>query len=166
MDCIFCKIIAKKEKAYVVYEDKYTIAILDKNPFTEGHTVIMPKKHYSTIFDVSEEDLEKVIVLAQKLIKFYKKEFRCEGANVLHASGDFAGQSVPHFHIHLVPRYKTDNYRNLWYRERNLCINNFLVYGRITTSKYYKKALGNKVNKGDQATANKASNKKQRNQSA
>jgi len=80
MDCIFCKIIAKKEKAYVVYEDKYTIAILDKNPFTEGHTVIMPKKHYSTIFDVSEEDLERVIVLAQKLIKFYKKEFHCEGS--------------------------------------------------------------------------------------
>lgn len=136
-DCIFCKIIAGKQEAYRVYEDDKVLAILDKNSFTEGHTVIMPKKHYENLFDVDEEDLVQVIKVAKKLALFYQKELKCEGVNILHASSAIAGQSVMHFHIHLVPRYKTDNLGNLWYRPRDKCINNFLVRGRLLTSKYY-----------------------------
>ncbi|MGC8547580.1 MAG: HIT family protein [Candidatus Micrarchaeia archaeon] len=136
--CIFCKIIAGKQKADTIYEDDRVLAILDKNSFTEGHTVIMTKKHYENIFDVDPEDLKQVILVAKKLSLFYKKELHCDGVNILHASSKIAGQSVMHFHIHLVPRYKTDNLGNLWYRNRNQCINNFLVRGRILTSKYYK----------------------------
>ncbi|MEM0147069.1 MAG: HIT domain-containing protein [Candidatus Micrarchaeaceae archaeon] len=137
-NCVFCRIIEKKEKAYIVYEDKNVLAVLDKNPFTEGHTVIMTKKHYESLFDVDKKDLLHVILLAKKLALLYKKEFKCDGANIIHASGAIAGQSVNHFHVHLVPRYKADNLGNLWYRARNKCINNYLVYGRLVTSKYYK----------------------------
>ncbi|MGC8676580.1 MAG: HIT family protein, partial [Candidatus Micrarchaeia archaeon] len=136
--CVFCEIVSGKRKADVVYEDSRVLAILDKNSFSEGHTVILTKKHYENLMDIDPADLKQVILVAKKLALFYKKELRCDGFNILHASSAIAGQSVMHFHMHLVPRYKSDNLGNLWYRPRDKCINNFLVRGRLLTSKYYK----------------------------
>ena len=142
--CVFCDIVAGKEKAYVVYEDEDVLAFLHKNAYSEGHTVIIPKRHYETIYDLPAELFCKIVDVAQKLATFYKKELKCESVNILHASGKLAGQSVMHFHLHLVPRYKNDQLGSLWYAPKDRCINNLLIYGRLTTSKYYK-SLGSKT---------------------
>ncbi len=136
--CVFCDIVKGKTQADKIYEDSTVLAILHKNSYTEGHTIIMTKKHYRSIFDIEENDLEHLMEVAKKLAEFYRKELRCEGVDIMHASGKAAGQNVQHFHIHLVPRYKTDGLGELWHKQGDFCVNNFLIRGRLLTSKYFK----------------------------
>jgi len=93
------------------------MAFLDTNPASTGHTLIIPKKHYENIYDVPERELERVIVVAKKLARAYREVLSAEDANILHASGEVAQQSVFHFHIYLVPRYSNDGL-NLWYEPK------------------------------------------------
>ncbi|MEM3781846.1 MAG: HIT family protein [Candidatus Micrarchaeaceae archaeon] len=136
-DCIFCRIIRKEEQAYIIYEDRSVIAILDKAPFTEGHTLIITKTHSTNLLDADNRELSRAILIAKKLALFYSKELKCDGVNLLHATGAVAGQSVNHFHMHVVPRYKSDGIGNPWYRTRKKSTRNSAVYARLVASKYY-----------------------------
>jgi len=106
--CLFCQIAANKIKSFKIYEDDKVICILDANPISKGHSLIIPKKHFKNIFDIDDVALKQIIIAAKKVSKILKTKLRADGVNILHASGKAAQQSVFHFHLHLVPRYKND----------------------------------------------------------
>ncbi len=112
-ECVFCGIAAKRISSKIVYEDASTVAMLDIYPVKEGHTLILPKKHYENIYDMPDDELKNVIAVAKKLSLAYKKAFNADGINLLHATGQAAGQSVLHYHMHLIPRHNGDGLR-MW----------------------------------------------------
>ena len=112
-NCIFCKIIKKQELARIVYEDKDVICFLPNKIEVFGHTLIVPKKHYTDLYDIPEELLCKINIIAKKLTLAYKKKINATGVNLMHASGKDGQQSVFHFHSHLLPRFKNDGL-NTW----------------------------------------------------
>ncbi|PHV70038.1 HIT family protein [Sporanaerobium hydrogeniformans] len=107
-NCIFCKIIKGEIPSFTIYEDIYFKAILDRAPANLGHTLILPKKHAQDIFDLPEEEAQKLYPLVKKLAIQIKEAVGAEGINIVQNNGEAAGQSVGHFHIHIVPRYKED----------------------------------------------------------
>ena len=107
-NCIFCDIAEKRVNANIFYEDEDTISFLDLSPISKGHCLIVPKKHFENIFDIDEKALQKIILTAKRLALRLQDRLGAKGVNILHASGKAAQQSVPHFHIHLVPRYEND----------------------------------------------------------
>lgn len=108
MDCIFCKIISGEMSSFVLYEDDTFKVVLDRFPTTEGHTLIIPKAHAKDMFDLPEETAKKLYPLAQKIGKKLMKATGATGLNIVQNNGEVAGQSVHHFHMHLVPRKEND----------------------------------------------------------
>jgi len=108
INCIFCKIINKKEPAKIIYEDKDVICFLPNKVEVYGHTLIASKKHYVDLYDIPEDILSKLVRVAKKLTLSYQKKINATGANLMHASGIDGEQSVFHFHFHLLPRFKND----------------------------------------------------------
>ena len=106
--CIFCKIANGEIPAKTIYEDDEFRAILDLGPATKGHALILPKNHYANLFELPEEDAKKVIVIAKNLAAKMKKNLKCDGFNLMQNNGESAGQTVFHFHMHLIPRYVND----------------------------------------------------------
>lgn len=113
-DCIFCKIAAGDIPSVNVYEDDDYKVILDISPAAKGHIIIIPKNHGENIFELSEEEASKVFVLASKIGKALVDELKCDGLNILQNNGEAAGQTVFHFHMHLIPRFKNDNVTITW----------------------------------------------------
>lgn len=107
--CVFCEIIRGNIPSFKVYEDDHVLAILDISQATYGHTLVMPKAHYANIFDIPQSELEKVIDVAKKVALSVKERLSCDGVNILNNCGEAAGQSVNHFHIHVIPRYDNDD---------------------------------------------------------
>ena len=107
MECIFCKIIKKEIPSTKVYEDENTFAFLDINPVSEGHTLVIPKKHFESIFDIEKEELKQLIKAAQHVAQMRKKQ-GADGVNIIQNNGKTAGQLVDHIHFHVVPRKKGD----------------------------------------------------------
>ncbi len=107
-ECLFCKIIRGEIPSKKVYEDNNTLAILDINPASEGHVLVMPKKHSETIFEANEEDLKATIATTKKVANKIKSELSPEGLNVIQNNGEVAGQVIAHIHFHVLPRYKDD----------------------------------------------------------
>lgn len=103
--CIFCDIIEKKIPSSVVYEDDDVLAILDVSQVTFGHTLVMPKKHVSNIVEADEETVVKCSRVISKLSKQIVHNTGAAGCNVLNNCGEIAGQTVPHLHFHIIPRY-------------------------------------------------------------
>lgn len=108
-DCLFCKIISGDIPSFTVYEDDLFKVILDRFPAAPGHALILPKKHYKDIFELGEEEARELYPLAQKIAKVIKEAVGAEGINIVQNNGDAAGQSVHHFHLHIVPRKVNDN---------------------------------------------------------
>jgi len=106
--CTFCQIVNNKMDSFKIYEDKNTVCLLDRNPISKGHSLIIPKKHFRNIFDIDKEDLKQTIIVVKKISNQLKEKLNAKGVNILHASGKVAQQSIFHFHIHLIPRYKND----------------------------------------------------------
>ncbi len=102
---IFEKIINQEIPAYVVYEDEHVIAILDHAQQTKGHTLVMPKKHYVNVLDTPTEVYLEVMKVAQELAIQIKDKLQASGINLLTNANEVAGQSVMHFHVHILPRY-------------------------------------------------------------
>ena len=113
-DCIFCKIIAGEIPSTAVYEDEDFKAILDVGPAARGHVIIIPKKHAANIYELEDEDAAKVFPIAKKIATALKKTYDCDGVNVLQNNGKAAGQTVFHFHMHLIPRYREDGQKVGW----------------------------------------------------
>jgi len=105
MSTIFEKIIAREIPAHIVYEDDLVISFLDISQATEGHTLVVPKKAYENIFEVPDDVLAHTIVITKKIADACKKAFLLKGLNILSNNGEVAGQSVFHFHFHVIPRF-------------------------------------------------------------
>ena len=105
-DCIFCKIAAGEIPSRKIYEDSDLIAIMDLNPTSEGHSLIIPKEHCTNIYDIDEDIAAKVMKTAKKLATKMTVALNCDGFNLLQNNGETAGQTMFHFHMHLIPRYK------------------------------------------------------------
>ncbi len=107
-DCIFCKIAEGEIPSNTVYEDDSFRVILDLNPANEGHCLVIPKKHAEDIFELDSQTAAAAFKTAKKIAEAVKKAFGCDGINILQNNGEAAGQSVGHFHIHVIPRYHGD----------------------------------------------------------
>ncbi|MBO4286056.1 MAG: HIT family protein [Bacilli bacterium] len=103
---IFCRIIDGEIPAHVVYEDNDVIAILDISQVTKGHTLVIPKKHYDTFLATPNETMHKVMDVAQKIGQVMIDRLHAKGVNILTNCYEAAGQTVPHFHVHVIPRYE------------------------------------------------------------
>lgn len=104
-NCIFCKIIDGKIPSATIYEDEDFKVILDISPAAKGHALILPKEHYANIYELPEELAAKLMVLAKKLAGHMTEQLKCDGFNLVQNNGEVAGQTVFHFHLHLIPRY-------------------------------------------------------------
>ena len=113
-NCIFCKIAAGEIPSETVYEDEQFRAILDLGPASAGHTLILPKAHFKDVTEISDEYAANVLKVAAKLGKAMKKGLGCEGFNLVQNNGEAAGQTVFHFHMHIIPRYKNDTVNVTW----------------------------------------------------
>ena len=105
-DCIFCKIVAGEIPSNTIYEDEEFRVILDLAPATKGHALILPKEHYADLYEIDEEVAGKAMKLAKKLVRHMTDVLGCDGFNVLQNNHEVAGQTVFHFHMHLIPRYR------------------------------------------------------------
>lgn len=106
--CIFCKIIAGEIPSHTLYEDEKYKVILDVGPATKGHALILPKNHYANLYELPEEDAAEVFRLAKRMMIHMTDKLKCDGFNIVQNNGETAGQTVYHFHMHLIPRYKND----------------------------------------------------------
>ena len=104
--CIFCKIVRKQIPASIIYENETVMAFLDIRPLNEGHTLVIPKKHYVDIFDTPEDQLSKVHTAAKLVSIAVKKATNAEGISIIQQNGKAAGQEIFHFHVHVVPRFE------------------------------------------------------------
>lgn len=107
-NCIFCKIAAGEIPSATLYEDEDFRVILDLSPASKGHALILPKEHYRNLFDLDDALAAKVLVLAKKMTVKLKDVLGCDGYNIVQNNEEAAGQTVFHFHMHLIPRYQGD----------------------------------------------------------
>jgi histidine triad (HIT) family protein len=107
-DCVFCMIRDGKIPSAKIYDDARTLAFMDINPLSRGHCLVAPKTHAATLYEVDVEDLKAVAATAKKIAGALKRALSPDGLNLLQANGAAAFQSVPHFHLHLIPRWAND----------------------------------------------------------
>lgn len=113
-DCIFCKIAAGEIPSKTLYEDESFRVILDISPASKGHAIILPKSHAANLYELSDEDASRILVVAKKVATVMQDILHCDGLNVLQNNGEAAGQSVFHLHVHLIPRYENDTVNIKW----------------------------------------------------
>ena len=113
-NCIFCKIANGEIPSKTLYEDEKFRVILDLGPATKGHALILPKEHYANLYDLPEEYAGDAMKLAKKMITKITDKLGCEGFNLVQNNGDLAGQTVFHFHLHMIPRYQADRQTIGW----------------------------------------------------
>lgn len=107
--CIFCKIVNKEIPSFCIYEDELVMAFLDITQVTKGHTLVIPKQHCDHMLDCSDELLSHMMIVSKMLAKRIMDRCNASGMNILSNMNEVAGQSVPHFHIHLIPRYTKED---------------------------------------------------------
>lgn len=107
-NCIFCKIAAGEIPSKTLYEDEQFRVILDLGPATKGHALILPKEHYANLYELPDEMAGAVLKLAKKMATVMTEKLGCDGFNLVQNNGEVAGQTVFHFHMHLIPRYEND----------------------------------------------------------
>jgi len=108
MDCIFCRIINGEISAKKIYESDRIISFLDISPANKGHSLVITKRHYQTIFEVDEEDLKELIIAIKKISNAIMTATGASGINILSNIGEDAGQVIKHLHFHIIPRFKGD----------------------------------------------------------
>ena len=114
-DCIFCKIVNGDIPAAKVYENEHVLAFLDISQVTKGHTLVIPKVHKENLFELTSENAKNLFESVPEIANALKKEFSPLGLNLVNNNGEYAGQTVFHFHVHLIPRYgKGDGFGAVW----------------------------------------------------
>ncbi len=108
-DCLFCKLANGIIPTNSIYEDEDFNVIMDAAPASKGHALILPKEHFDNLYEIDPDILGKAAKLAQKVIKHEKEVLNCDGYNLLQNNGEVAGQTIFHFHMHLIPRYKEES---------------------------------------------------------
>lgn len=109
-NCIFCNIIKGSIPGHVIYENEEVLVFLDISQTTKGHTLVIPKNHQTDIFHMTEEQMISVFAVVPKIAKGLKAAFGSEGLNLVNNNGAVAGQTVFHYHVHLIPRYAGDGF--------------------------------------------------------
>jgi diadenosine tetraphosphate (Ap4A) HIT family hydrolase len=104
--CIFCKIVQKQAPSSVVYEDSQVLAFMDIRPVSEGHTLIIPKPHYESIFDTPDDLLAQTHKVTKKIAIAVKSAVKADGISIIQQNGAAAGQEVFHLHVHVIPRFE------------------------------------------------------------
>lgn len=107
-NCIFCKIANGEIPSRTIYEDDMFRVILDLNPATKGHALILPKNHFKNLYEIDDDTASKVLPLAKAMAVRMTEKLGCDGFNVVQNNNEIAGQTVFHFHMHLIPRYNDD----------------------------------------------------------
>ena len=130
-NCIFCKIVQKDIPGKIIYEDDVCLAFLDLSQTTDGHTLVIPKKHYKNILEVNDETLTHLIVVTKKLANKIVKNLNANGVNILTNANEIAGQTVMHFHIHIIPRYNLDDKIEINFTDRSDDVNLDLILNEI-----------------------------------
>ncbi len=115
--CIFCRILRGEEDATFIYRDEKVSAFLDIHPLFEGHTLVIPNTHYKDISDVPPDSLSEVMRVAQLISGMMRKNLEAEGINIMHSTGTPAGQTIYHFHVHVLPRFSGDDtqFQKWWF---------------------------------------------------
>jgi histidine triad (HIT) family protein len=113
-DCLFCGIVAGEVPAQIVDSDQHTVAFMDINPATPGHSLVVPRAHSADVFEISDEDLERTTLAARRLAKRIRSALDPDGFNILNSSGAAAWQTIFHFHLHVIPRYDDDPLKLPW----------------------------------------------------
>lgn len=113
-NCIFCKIIGKEISSTVVYEDDFFVGIMDISPANKGHVILLTKKHMDNLFEMDDLVATKIMPVVTKIGLAMKEVLQCDGLNILQNNGEVAGQTVNHYHIHLIPRFKDDLVNITW----------------------------------------------------
>ena len=113
-DCVFCKIVAGAIPCFKLAEDETTLVFLDINPANPGHTLVVTKNHAATLTASADEDLARVLPMARRVAAAIERVLRPDGINLLQANGPGAAQSVPHFHLHVMPRRTGDELKLNW----------------------------------------------------
>ena len=108
MECVFCKIRDGQIPSMKIDEDERTLAFMDINPINAGHCLVVTRRHAATLFEADPADLSAAITAAQRIARAIQKALAPDGLNLLQANGAAAFQSVPHFHLHLIPRWAND----------------------------------------------------------
>lgn len=112
--CIFCKIANGEIPSDTIYEDDLFRVILDLSPISEGHALIIPKKHCKNLFELDDDIAQRALLVAKKVGKLMLEAYGCKGLNLLQNNGEEAGQTVMHFHIHMIPRYEGEDGKSGW----------------------------------------------------
>lgn len=122
-NCVFCKIANKDIPGKIVYEDDICLAFLDLSQTTDGHTLVIPKSHYKNILDVDDKTLSHLIKITKKLANIIVTNLNAQGANILTNANEIAGQTVMHFHIHIIPRYDQADQIEIRFTDRSEQVN-------------------------------------------
>ena len=130
-DCIFCKIANGEIPSRTIYEDEEFRVIMDLAPISEGHSLILPKNHYANLYELPEETAGKAMILAKKMAARMTAKLSCDGFNIMQNNGECAGQTVFHFHLHLIPGYNEEKQKILYRPTHPDAEELDLVYGKI-----------------------------------
>ena len=112
-NCLMCKLANGDIPTNAIYEDEEFKVIMDISPATKGHALVIPKDHFANIYEIDPEVLAKAVKIGQKVIKHVTPVLGCDGYNLLQNNGEIAGQTIFHFHLHLIPRYKDADNTNV-----------------------------------------------------
>ncbi len=113
-NCIFCKLANGEIPTNSIYENDMFNVILDNGPATKGHCLILPKEHYANLFELPDDTAAEAMKLAKELAAKIKDKLSADGVNLVQNNGAAAGQTVNHFHLHIIPRYENDGQHILW----------------------------------------------------
>lgn len=131
-NCIFCKIASHDIPGKIIYEDDICMAFLDLSQTTDGHTLVIPKKHYTHILEVDHQTLAHMMHVVQKVALQIQDTLDAKGFNVITNMNEIAGQTVHHFHIHIIPRYNQHEGFETHYLDRSQDVNLDDIYQKIT----------------------------------
>lgn len=113
-DCIFCKIVAGEIPCFKLFEDEQTLAFMDINPANEGHALAIPKEHFRDVYALPDELLGATACTAKRVAQAARETLNPDGINLVQANGSGAAQSVMHFHMHILPRWNSDDLKLNW----------------------------------------------------
>ena len=131
-NCIFCKIANHEIPGKIIYEDDICMTFLDLSQTTDGHTLVIPKNHYAHILEVDNQTLAHMMEVVQKVALQLQNQLHAKGFNIITNMNEVAGQTVHHFHIHIIPRYNRDDGFQAHYQDRSQDVNLDDIYQKIT----------------------------------
>jgi histidine triad (HIT) family protein len=117
-NCVFCAIVAGRAPAHRLLEDEHAVSFLNIAPATTGHALVVPRRHAEGLWDLEDEEHARVARAAGRVARLLRVALQPAGMNLVHATGTAAWQSVFHFHLHVVPRYRADELQVMWQAER------------------------------------------------